>query len=160
MGGRNMAIIDAVATDARRGPRFRVLLVARLLTTSGERNVKLRDISANGAMIEGDRLPAPGTDVLLRRGSLELIATIIWTRDGRAGLEFDEPLTRARGCRSTRRTSPRWRPSLRPPRSPGPARRLQPKLQPPIRAIIQPARSSRSSSGVKQVGDGVRAVAR
>ena len=95
MGARTMAIVDDAAPDARRGPRFRVLLVARLFTTSGERNVKLRDISANGAMIEGDRLPAPGTDVLLRRGSLELIATIVWTRDGRAGLEFDEPLTEA-----------------------------------------------------------------
>ena len=90
MGARNLAIVDAAAPDARREPRFRVLLVARLFTTSGERNVKLRDISANGAMIEGDRLPAPGTDVLLRRGSLELIATIVWARDGCAGLEFDE----------------------------------------------------------------------
>lgn len=95
MGARTMAIVDAAATDARRGPRFRVLLVARLLTTSGERTVKLRDISANGAMVEGDRLPAPGTDVMLRRGALELIATIVWTQDGRAGLEFDEPLTEA-----------------------------------------------------------------
>ena len=95
MGARNMAIVEAAAPDARRAPRFRVLLVARLLTTSGERNVKLRDISATGAMVEGDRLPAPGTDILLRRGSLELIATIIWARDGKAGLEFDEPLTEA-----------------------------------------------------------------
>jgi hypothetical protein len=95
MGARNMAMVEAEAPDARRAPRFRVLLVARLLTTSGERNVKLRDISANGAMIEGDRLPATGTDVMLRRGSLELIATIVWAKDGKAGLEFDEPLTEA-----------------------------------------------------------------
>src|SRR5687767_2953600 len=93
MGARN--IVDAEARDARRGPRFRVLLVAKLLTTSGERNVKLRDISANGAMVEGDRLPPPGTDIMLRRGALELIATIVWNKDGRAGLEFDEPLTEA-----------------------------------------------------------------
>lgn len=95
MGARNMAIVEAAAPDARRAPRFRVLLVARLLTTSGERNVKLRDISANGAMIEGDRLPAPGADILLRRGSLETFATVIWAKDGKAGLEFDEPLTEA-----------------------------------------------------------------
>src|SRR5687768_4603362 len=95
MGARNMAIVEAAAPDARRAPRFRVLLVARLLTTSGERNVKLRDISANGAMIEGDRLPAPGADILLRRGSLETFATVIWAKDGKAGLEFDAPLTEA-----------------------------------------------------------------
>src|SRR5687767_10941575 len=95
MGAQSMATTAAGAPDARRGPRHRVLLVARLFTTSGERNVKLRDISAAGAMVEGDRLPPPGTDILLRRGSLELIATIVWTKDGRAGLEFDEPLTEA-----------------------------------------------------------------
>ncbi len=95
MGAQSMATTAAGAPDARRGPRFRVLLVARLFTTTGVRSVKLRDISATGAMVEGDRLPAPGTDIMLRRGSLELIATIIWAKDGKAGLEFDEPLTEA-----------------------------------------------------------------
>jgi hypothetical protein len=95
MGGRISASLAQGAPDARRGPRYRVLLVARLFTTTGERIVKLRDISATGAMVEGDRLPAPGTDIMLQRGSLELFATIVWAKDGRAGLEFDEPLTEA-----------------------------------------------------------------
>jgi hypothetical protein len=81
--------------DARRSPRFRVLLVARLITTCGERIVKLRNISATGAMIEGDRLPPEGTDILLRRGSLELFATLVWVEGKQAGLEFDVPLTQA-----------------------------------------------------------------
>jgi hypothetical protein len=95
MGGQSIAALAPGQTDARREPRFRVLLLARLVTTSGERIVKLRDLSAMGAMIEGDRLPPPGTDVLLRRGALELIATLLWAKDGKAGLEFDEPLTQA-----------------------------------------------------------------
>ena len=95
MGGRISASLAQGAPDARRGPRYRVLLVARLFTTTGERIVKLRDISATGAMVEGDRLPAPGTDIMLQRGSLELFATIVWAKEGRAGLEFDEPLTEA-----------------------------------------------------------------
>lgn len=95
MGARIRASFADGAPDARRGPRYRLLLVARLFTTTGERIVKLRDISAAGAMIEGDRIPAPGTDILLQRGSLELFATIVWTKDGQAGLVFDQPLTEA-----------------------------------------------------------------
>jgi hypothetical protein len=81
--------------DHRRSPRFSVLLVARLVTTSGERIVKLRNISATGAMIEGEKIPPAGTDILLRRGALELFATIMWTRGKEAGLEFEAPLTEA-----------------------------------------------------------------
>ncbi len=57
--------------------------------------VRVRNISATGAMIEGDRIPPAGTDILLRRGALELFATIVWNRDKQAGLEFEAPLTEA-----------------------------------------------------------------
>ena len=95
MGSRAMVAIADGQPEDRRSPRFSVLLVARLVTTWGERIVKLRNISATGAMIEGDRIPPAGTDILLRRGALELFATIMWTRDKQAGLEFEEPLTEA-----------------------------------------------------------------
>ena len=95
MGSQAMLAIADGQPDERRSPRFSVLLVARLVTTWGERIVKLRNISATGAMIEGDRIPPAGTDILLRRGALELFATIVWTRDKQAGLEFEAPLTEA-----------------------------------------------------------------
>jgi hypothetical protein len=95
MGSRAMVAIAEGQPDDRRSPRFSVLLVARLVTTWGERIVKLRNISATGAMIEGDRIPPAGTDVLLRRGALELFATIVWIREKQAGLEFEAPLTEA-----------------------------------------------------------------
>ena len=95
MGSRAMVAIADGEPEERRSPRFSVLLVARLVTTWGERIVKLRNISATGAMIEGDRIPPAGTDILLQRGSLELFATIMWTRDKQAGLEFEAPLTEA-----------------------------------------------------------------
>ena len=95
MGSQAMLSLADGQPDCRRSPRFSVLLVATLVTTWCERIVKLRNISATGAMIEGDRIPPTGTDILLRRGSLELFATIVWTRDKQAGLEFDEPLTQA-----------------------------------------------------------------
>ncbi|MGZ8999250.1 MAG: PilZ domain-containing protein [Allosphingosinicella sp.] len=95
MGSRAMVAIADGQPDDRRSPRFSVLLVARLVTTWGERIVKLRNISATGAMIEGDRIPPAGTDILLRRGALELFATIMWIRGKQAGLEFEAPLTEA-----------------------------------------------------------------
>lgn|GEM_PF-1678831 len=95
MGSRAMVAIADGQPDERRSPRFSVLLVARLVTTWGERTVKLRNISATGAMIEGDRIPPAGTDILLQRGALELFATIMWTSDKQAGLEFEAPLTEA-----------------------------------------------------------------
>ena len=59
MGSRAMVAIADGQPDERRSPRFSVLLVARLVTTWGERIVKLRNISATGAMIEGDRIRRP-----------------------------------------------------------------------------------------------------
>ena len=93
MGSHAMLAQADGAPDQRRSPRYRVLLIARLVTTFSERIVKLRDISAGGAMIEGPRIPAPGTDILLQRGSLEAFGRIVWTKKMQAGIEFDEPLT-------------------------------------------------------------------
>ena len=70
-----------------------MLLIARLVTTWGERIVKLRNLSATGAMIEGPRIPPVGTDILLQRGSLEVFGTVVWAKKMQAGIEFEQPLT-------------------------------------------------------------------
>ena len=93
MGSHKMLAFAEGAPEQRRSPRYRVLLIARLVTTCSERIVKLRDLSTTGAMIEGPRIPPPGTDILLQRGALEAFGTIVWARDMQAGIEFDEPLT-------------------------------------------------------------------
>ena len=93
MGSHAMLAFTDGAPDQRRSPRYRVLLIARLVTTYSERIVKLRDLSTTGAMIEGPRIPPPGTDILLQRGSLEVFGTIVWAKDMQAGIAFDEPLT-------------------------------------------------------------------
>ena len=93
MGSPAMLADADGAPDQRRSPRYRVLLIARLVTTCSERIVKLRDISASGAMIEGPRVPPVGTDILLQRGSLEVFGKIVWVSKMQAGIEFDEPLT-------------------------------------------------------------------
>lgn len=77
----------------RDSDRHRTLLCATLATTTNEYPIKLRDLSAAGALIEGDRIPSPGTDILIKRGTLEVMATVIWVKDHRAGLKFDDALS-------------------------------------------------------------------
>lgn len=93
MGSHAMLALTDGAPEQRRSERYRVLLIARLISTCCERIVKLRNLSATGAMIEGHRIPPVGTDILLQRGSLELFATIVWRNGEQAGLEFFGPLT-------------------------------------------------------------------
>jgi len=72
-----------------------VLINARLITTTDEQPVKLRDISAGGTLVESEHSFAAGKDVILRRGATEVFARIVWADGNRCGLEFEEPLTEA-----------------------------------------------------------------
>lgn len=81
--------------DARQFGRQPILLPARLITTIGEAPVRLIDISAGGARISGAELPEPGTDVVLKRDGFETFGIIVWTANGQAGMQFDEPIDAA-----------------------------------------------------------------
>src|SRR3546814_9065804 len=50
------------------GARLRLLLAAKLVMTTGELPVTLRELSSTNAVVTGDGLPSVGTDALLRRG--------------------------------------------------------------------------------------------
>jgi hypothetical protein len=50
--------------------------------------VKIRNMSANGAMIETPVAPAIGREVVLLRGALAVAGTVIWNSEGRCGLRF------------------------------------------------------------------------
>ena len=77
----------------RESERHRVLLSAKLITTTGESCVRVRDLSATGAKLEGDALPGAGKDVILKRGRLEVFGAIVWSNGSSAGIAFDEPLS-------------------------------------------------------------------
>lgn len=81
--------------EPRDGPRVRVLINARLITTTDEQPVKLRDISAGGTLVESEHSMTAGKDVILRRGSTEVFARIVWANGNRCGLQFEEPMTEA-----------------------------------------------------------------
>lgn len=95
----NQTMLSLVGDEAEAlhgaGARLRLLLAAKLVTTTGELAVRLRELSSTAAVIAGDRLPSVGTDIILKRGRLEALATVTWTDGTRAGLEFEEPLGEA-----------------------------------------------------------------
>jgi len=82
-GGRDMR---------RRWARAPMILAARLITVTHEYRVRIRDLSAGGARVQGEELPEVGIDVLLKRGEFETFGTVAWIHDGQAGIEFEDPL--------------------------------------------------------------------
>ncbi len=95
----------------RAAPRQRVLLGARLVTIVDEHEVRIRDLSATGARVEGD-VPAAGTDVIVQRGGSEFFGQIMWSDGMRGGIQFDEPLSPADLFTAIRPAPPAPRPTV------------------------------------------------
>ncbi len=72
----------------RRHERTHLFLAASLSSKAGSAPVHVRNISASGALIEGSIAPANGEALILKRGSLEAAASIIWKEGRRAGIAF------------------------------------------------------------------------
>ena len=71
--------------------RYSLLVIAALHSQYGNETVKIRNISASGACIEGASLPVSGTQVELRRGKLSAFGTIAWRHAGKAGVRLTRP---------------------------------------------------------------------
>ena len=81
--------VDGPVAGKRRAKRARVLLAAKLQTPAGELDVRLRDLSRKGALIDTQQqVPAQGTEVVFSRGSISVPARVAWTGANRMGLEF------------------------------------------------------------------------
>ena len=73
----------------RRAERVHLFLVATLYFDRVSNPVRVRNLSASGALVEGAVLPPTGTAVMLRRGALEAPGTAVWSEAGKAGLTFN-----------------------------------------------------------------------
>jgi diguanylate cyclase (GGDEF)-like protein len=76
-----------------RSPRTKMLRTARIAIGSYHGDVRIRDISATGAMIDGVVLGAEAVGGEVRIELLEdrmFLARIAWARDGKVGLKFAE----------------------------------------------------------------------
>ncbi|MCW6531787.1 EAL domain-containing protein [Sphingomonas sp. MMSM20] len=83
----------AIGHRTSRAPRTSILRTARLEIGDEAGNIRIRNISTTGALIDGVDFPAEavGADVLIELLDNELFAaTIRWASDGRAGLQFAE----------------------------------------------------------------------
>ena len=79
-------------TQNRRSRRSPVLLAASIEIAGTPEPVKLRNLSEEGALIEGERLPLEGTTTFFRRNELRLKSRIVWVEGRFAGVAFARPL--------------------------------------------------------------------
>ena len=80
------------ATEHREQSRTHLFVVAALNSEAGSAPVHVRNMSASGALVEGNDLPSPGTRVALKRGSLATGGLVAWKGGRRAGISFDSSI--------------------------------------------------------------------
>ena len=76
----------------RRSRRANVFLLATVEAARGALAVRLRNLSSEGALIQGDELPEKGEEILFRRDDISVTGRVAWVHDGHAGLSFDSKL--------------------------------------------------------------------
>jgi hypothetical protein len=99
----------------RRQRRSNVLLTALLELSGRALEVKLRNLSADGALVEGETLPVEGAEIRFRRHELAVRGKVVWVRGKRAGISFHEPLTPEALLRHVPTPRPRVIPDFRRP---------------------------------------------
>lgn len=82
----------AVLPDRRVARRYLVDCPARMVLSGGERDGRLSDLSEHGARLETAQPPPAGTAGFLRWGSEEHYCKVIWSSEGRCGLQFERPI--------------------------------------------------------------------
>ena len=76
----------------RKSRRSNVLMAASLELSGTSLPVKLRNLSSEGALVEGDKLPVEGAAVLFRKGELSVPGKVAWAKARRAGISFSQKL--------------------------------------------------------------------
>lgn len=72
----------------RKSRRSNVLMSASLELSGTSLPVKLRNLSADGALVEGDKLPVEGAEILFRKGDLAVAGRVAWAKTRHAGISF------------------------------------------------------------------------
>lgn len=76
----------------RRSRRAPVFLAASVEVAGVPEPVKLRNLSEEGALIEGERLPLEGTTTFFQRNELRLKGRVVWVQGRFAGVAFARSL--------------------------------------------------------------------
>ena len=99
----------------RRSNRSPVLLSAKISTGGTEVAVVLRNLSTEGALIEGADLPVEGSNTVFRRNDLNVQGKIVWVEGRYAGIAFNRELEREELLRQVPRPRQRFEPKYRRP---------------------------------------------
>lgn len=83
---------ESSTSQNRRSRRANVLMTASLELSGASLPVKLRNLSSDGALVEGDNLPVEGAEVMFRKAELSHAGRIAWVEGKRAGVAFSTPL--------------------------------------------------------------------
>jgi len=92
-----------------------VLMSASLELSGTSLPVKLRNLSAEGALVEGDKLPVEGASILFRKGDLSIVGTVAWVKGRQAGISFAQKLDPEQLLRHVPAPRPRVTPTFRRP---------------------------------------------
>lgn len=106
---------ESSITQNRRSGRSPVLLSATIEAAGAEISVVLRNLSSEGALIEGTRLPNEGEAILFRRNALKIKGRVVWLEGRYAGLAFSRRLEREELLREVPRPKQRFEPQFRRP---------------------------------------------
>ena len=98
--------------QSRRSP---VLLAATVEVAGVATPVKLRNLSEEGALVEGDHLPLEGSTTFFERNDLRVKSRVAWVHGNLAGLSFAKPLQREQVLRNVPSPRPKHQPEFRRP---------------------------------------------
>ena len=100
----------------RKTRRSNVLMSASLELSGTSLPVKLRNLSAEGALVEGDKLPVEGASILFRKGDLSMPGNVAWVKGRQAGVAFAQNLNPEQLLRHIPAPRPRVTPEFQAPR--------------------------------------------
>lgn len=106
---------ESSPTQNRKSRRSNVLMSASLELSGMSIAVKLRNLSADGALVEGDKLPVEGSSVLFRKSDLSMPGNVAWVKGRQAGINFGQKLNPEQLLRHVPTPRPRVTPSFRRP---------------------------------------------
>lgn len=88
--------MNALTIPKREEKRSRVFLSAQVDTAAGSMDVRIRDISKAGALLESEATPKSGETIQVSCGRTTLPARVAWVERGWFGVEFETPLLMTR----------------------------------------------------------------
>ena len=101
--------------NRRRSSRSNVFMKATLELSGGGLDVRLRNLSPEGALVEGEGMPLEGTPLTFRRNDLAVAGRVAWLVGQRAGIAFDSLLSPDEVLHHVPAPKPRQEPSFKRP---------------------------------------------